>query len=124
MSSKAFSALTVAALVLSAAAIPAPTTPCADVHIIAARASTEPPGPGIIGALVEQVQQESSQTVSTAAVDYPATLTDYADSSAQGTAATKTLLTNQASACPDQKIVLVGYSQVIPIHFSLTHNTC
>ena len=90
----------------------APTSPCAQVHVIAARASTEAPGPGIIGALVTQVQRQSSQTVSTSSVDYPATLTDYTSSSAQGTAATKTLLTNQVNRCPNHKIVLVGYSQV------------
>lgn len=105
-------------LVAVAKALPAPTSPCAAVHIIAARASTEPPGEGIIGALVTQVQNQSGQTVSTAAVDYPATLTDYADSSAQGTTATKALLTNQANACPNQKIVLVGYSQVLLVSSS------
>ncbi|KAF5315425.1 hypothetical protein D9619_007285 [Psilocybe cf. subviscida] len=89
----------------------APISPCTAVHIIAARASTEPPGAGIIGALVAQVQSQSSQSVSTNSPVYPATLTDYADSSAAGTAAVKTLLTNQANACPNQKIVLVGYSQ-------------
>ena len=79
---------------------------------ISAPPQLEAPGPGIIGALVTQVQQQSSQTVSTSSVDYPATLTNYASSSAQGTAATKTLLMNQVSRCPNQKIVLVGYSQV------------
>jgi acetylxylan esterase len=105
-----------AASLLSVGAIPAPAaapiSPCAAVHIIAARASTEPPGAGIIGALVAQVQSQSSQTVSTNSPVYPATLTDYAGSSAAGTAAVKTLLNNQANACPNQKIVLVGYSQV------------
>ncbi|KIJ23671.1 carbohydrate esterase family 5 protein [Sphaerobolus stellatus SS14] len=89
----------------------APASPCAAVHIIAARASTEDPGPGIIGTLVTQIQNRSSQTVSTNSVTYPATLTNYPSSSAQGTAATITLLTNQANACPSQNIVLVGYSQ-------------
>ncbi|KXN82556.1 Acetylxylan esterase 2 [Leucoagaricus sp. SymC.cos] len=111
MISKTLAAFVVAALAISVSAIPAPTSPCAAVHIIAARASTEPPGAGIIGALVTQVQVESAQTVSTVAVNYPATLTDYANSSAQGTAAVKALLTTQANACPNQKIVLVGYSQ-------------
>ncbi|KAF9051781.1 cutinase [Panaeolus papilionaceus] len=95
----------------NATPVAAPQPPCAAVHIIAARASTEAPGPGIIGALVTQVQNASTQTISTVAVDYPATLTNYASSSAQGTAATKTLLNNQVAACPNQKIVLVGYSQ-------------
>ncbi|KAF8151721.1 cutinase [Crassisporium funariophilum] len=113
MFSKAFSAFVIAAFFLSADASPvaAPTSPCAAVHIIAARASTEAPGAGIIGAVVQQVQRQSRQTVSTANVNYPATLTNYPSSSAQGTAATKTLLTSQANNCPDQKIVLVGYSQ-------------
>ncbi|KAH9480367.1 Acetylxylan esterase [Psilocybe cubensis] len=110
---KALSAFVLAASVLAARAIPtaAPTSPCADVHIIAARASTEAPGPGIIGALVTQVQNASKQTISTDSVVYPATLTNYASSSAQGTQATISMLTAQANACPSQKIVLVGYSQ-------------
>ncbi|KAF5310970.1 hypothetical protein D9619_007947 [Psilocybe cf. subviscida] len=113
MFSKSLSALSLAACFISSNAVPtaAPASPCAAVHIIAARASTEAPGAGIIGALVTQVQNSSKQTVSTVAVNYPATLTNYASSSAQGTAATMTLLNNQVKACPSQKIVLVGYSQ-------------
>lgn len=110
---KAFATLALlAGSIASVSGAPAPVTPCAQVHIIAARASTELPGPGIIGALVEAVQSRSSQSVSTNSVSYPASLTDYADSSAAGTAALKTLLTSQANRCPSQKIVLVGYSQV------------
>ncbi|KAF8160042.1 cutinase [Crassisporium funariophilum] len=113
MFSKAFTSFAIVAsiVVVAGSPAPAPVSPCAAVHIIAARASTELPGAGIIGALVEQVQKESSQTVSTSNVDYPALLFPYATSSASGTAATKTLLTNQANNCPNQKIVLVGYSQ-------------
>ncbi|KAF8151720.1 cutinase [Crassisporium funariophilum] len=113
MFSKTLAALALAASILSVGGspTPAPVSPCAAVHIIAARASTELPGAGIIGALVQQVQRNSRQTVSTSNVDYPALLAPYASSSATGTAATKTLLTNQANRCPDQKIVLVGYSQ-------------
>jgi len=113
MFSTIFKTFVLTSSILSINAIPVPASPCADVHVIAARASTELPGPGIIGALVEQVQLTSRQSVSTDSVDYPATLTDYAGSSAQGTAATKALLTSRANACPNQKIVLVGYSQVI-----------
>lgn len=90
---------------------PPPGTGCAAVHIITARASTEPPGEGITGALVTQIVNTSAQTVSRAAVNYPATLTNYASSSAQGVSALKTQLTNQVQACPNQKIVLAGYSQ-------------
>ncbi|KAF8155603.1 hypothetical protein B0H34DRAFT_714013 [Crassisporium funariophilum] len=65
MFSKAFSALVLAASLLSVSALPAaaPQTPCADVHIIAARASGEAPGAGIIGALVTQVQDTSTMIV-------------------------------------------------------------
>jgi len=107
--------LSLVALVPFALAIPmpaaAPASPCAQVHVIAARASTEAPGAGVIGSLVTLIQDNSKQTVSTASVDYPATLQNYASSVGQGDSALKTQLTNQASACPSQKIVLVGYSQ-------------
>jgi hypothetical protein len=81
------------------------------VHIITARASTEAPGEGISGALVTQIVNSSQQTVSRAAVSYPATLTNYASSSAQGVSALRQQLTTQVQNCPSQKIVLVGYSQ-------------
>lgn len=90
---------------------PPPGTGCAAVHVITARASTEPPGEGITGALVTQIVNSSAQTVSRASVNYPATLTNYASSSAQGVAALKTQLASRVQACPNQKIVLAGYSQ-------------
>ena len=95
----------------SAEAVPAPGTGCAAVHVITARASTESPGEGISGALVSQIVNTSRQTVSRASVSYPATLTNYASSSAQGVAALRQQLTQQVQSCPAQKIVLVGYSQ-------------
>lgn len=84
---------------------------CADVQVITARGSTEAPGEGSTGALVTQIVDTSDQTVSRAAVDYPATLTNYAKSSAQGVSALTTQLTRQVAKCPDQKIVLTGFSQ-------------
>lgn len=95
----------------SANAVPASGSGCAAVQIITARASTEAPGEGITGQLVTQIVDSSTQTVARAAVDYPATLTNYASSSAQGVAALTTQLTNAVQACPSQKIVLAGYSQ-------------
>ncbi|HEU4734030.1 MAG TPA: cutinase family protein [Kofleriaceae bacterium] len=84
---------------------------CAAVHIITARASTEAPGEGITGALVDQIINTSNQSITRAAVDYPATLNNYASSSAQGVSALTQQLTAQVQACPSQKIVLAGYSQ-------------
>jgi acetylxylan esterase len=92
-----------------ATAVPAPGGGCAAVHVITARASTEAPGEGITGALVTQIVNSSRQTVSRASVNYPAN--NYASSSAQGVSALKIQLTNQVNACPNQKIVLAGYSQ-------------
>lgn len=94
-----------------ASAVPAPTSPCAAVHVLAARASTESPGAGVIGSLVTQVQNAVSATVSTSAVDYPALLFPYDFSTTQGDAAIAQELTAQVQRCPNQAIVLVGYSQ-------------
>jgi len=106
-----------AALAVSVAASPipapvsAPNTGCAAVHIITARASTERPGEGIIGAVVDDVVSGSTQTVSREAIVYPATLTNYLSSQGKGVTAMKAQLAAKAAACPNTKIVLTGYSQ-------------
>ena len=84
---------------------------CADVHIIATRASTERPGAGIIGSLVTAVESASDQSISTDTTDYPASLANYTSSQSQGVAALKQLVEAQVQQCPGQKIVLMGYSQ-------------
>jgi acetylxylan esterase len=95
----------------TASAVSAPASPCAAVHVLAARASTEAPGAGVIGSLVRRIQNGVSSSVSTSAVDYPALLAPYDSSSTAGDTATRKQLTDQVKQCPDQKIVLVGYSQ-------------
>jgi acetylxylan esterase len=100
------------ATAIAASAQPAPRgTACADVDVITARASTERPGEGITGSLVTRIVNSGNQTVSRESVDYPATLSNYARSSGQGVAALTEQLTEQVRQCPDQKIVLAGYSQ-------------
>jgi len=84
---------------------------CAAVHIITARASTEAAGEGITGALVDQIIDTSTQSITRASVSYPATLGNYNSSSLQGINALKAQLTAQVQSCPSQKIVLAGYSQ-------------
>jgi acetylxylan esterase len=109
----------VAAVVLAAAglgagtasAVPAPATPCAAVHVLASRAATKAPGSGVIGSLVTLVQNSIASTVSTSSVNYPALLFPYNTSTGQGDAASKQELTARVQQCPDQTIVLVGYSQ-------------
>jgi len=84
---------------------------CAQVNIIVARASTEAQGEGITGNLASQVQTDSVQTVSTEAVVYPATLNNYASSESQGVQNAEQELTMAVRNCPNQKQVLMGYSQ-------------
>lgn len=118
------------AMVVAVSAIPAPTTPCAAVHVITTRASTEAPGmptflyyglrdlantshigEGIIGDVVDRIVAGTSKGVSREATVYPALLSPYATSQAAGVAALKRLLAAKASACPNTQIVLTGYSQ-------------
>lgn len=89
----------------------APAGNCAAVGIITARASTEAPGEGVIGALAAAIQSSSKQTVSRTSVNYPAVLYPYAPSVASGLAAMTADLKAAVAACPQQKIVLLGYSQ-------------
>jgi acetylxylan esterase len=81
------------------------------VHMIVARASTEAPGEGIIGAVATKVQQSVPGSDSEA-VDYPATLTNYTSSEASGVASMQKLISSYVARCPSSKIALLGYSQV------------
>lgn len=84
---------------------------CPSVHMIVARASTELPGTGVIGslALLVMAKQQGSTLES---VKYPALLAPYAPSSGAGTQATIKAITDMTTACPQTKLVLMGYSQV------------
>ncbi|KAH9211448.1 cutinase [Leptodontidium sp. 2 PMI_412] len=87
------------------------TTACATgVHIIVARASTEKPGEGIIGAVATQVQQAVPGSDSEA-VDYPATLANYTTSEGLGVSGMTKLIESYAARCPSSKVALMGYSQ-------------
>ncbi len=94
-----------------AGAVTAPSSGCAAVNIITARASTESPGEGTTGSLVTQIVNSSTQTVSRESVSYPATLTNYASSESQGVTNAEKELTTAVQNCPNQKQVLLGYSQ-------------
>jgi hypothetical protein len=84
---------------------------CTDVHIIATRASTERQGAGIIGSLVTAVSQATEQSVSTDNTVYPAALNPYGPSVAAGVKALSAQISSEVAACPNTKIVLMGYSQ-------------
>jgi acetylxylan esterase len=89
------------------------TTCATGVHMIVARASTEKPGEGIIGAVATQVQQSVLGSDSEA-VDYPATLANYEFSESAGVTAMRSLIQSYVARCPSSKIALLGYSQVRP----------
>ncbi|RDW92013.1 hypothetical protein BP5796_01407 [Coleophoma crateriformis] len=84
--------------------------PSGAVHMIVARASTEGPGEGIIGAVATTVKTMVPGSDSEA-VDYPATLTNYTTSEPSGVAAMQKLIEDYATRCPDSKMALLGYSQ-------------
>jgi len=85
--------------------------PASPLHIIAARASTESPGPWVTGSLATLIQNSNPGT-DLESVNYPATINNYASSSAQGTAALTAQITAYVNSCPSSKVVLLGYSQV------------
>lgn len=88
-----------------------PSSGCAAVNLIVTRASTEAQGEGITQALATAIVNDSKQTVSQEATVYPATLQNYASSEGQGVTAIKNELSSAESSCPNQKQVLLGYSQ-------------
>jgi acetylxylan esterase len=94
-----------------ALAVASSNSPCATVNLIVARASTEAPGDGAIGALAEEIQKGVKATVSQQAVNYPAALYPYEPSVMAGDKAIKSQLEEEVSKCPGQRIVLLGYSQ-------------
>jgi acetylxylan esterase len=94
-----------------ALATAAPLSPCASVDLIVARASTEAPGTGAIGALAEEIQAGVKASVSKQAVNYPAQLFPYEPSVQAGDKAIRTELEEEVSKCPSTKVVLLGYSQ-------------
>lgn len=96
---------------LSAVGLARSTSCASGVHVIVARASTEQPGTGIIGAVARDVQAEVSGS-DIAAVDYPALLKPYVPSQTNGVAALTRMVQEYAGRCPHTRMVLMGYSQV------------
>ena len=111
MAAAACLSIVAAAACTAARAAAPPASGCAAVNLIVARASTEAAGEGITQSLATQIVNSSKQTVSQEAVVYPATLTNYASSESQGVTNAEKELTTAVSNCPNQKEVLLGYSQ-------------
>jgi cutinase len=91
---------------------PASAAPCPDVEVTFARATTEPPGVGVVGrefidALRSQV---GGRSVGVYPVNYPAS-EDFAPSASAGASDANAHVQSMAADCPNTKIVLGGYSQ-------------
>ncbi|SES30379.1 cutinase [Streptomyces sp. yr375] len=85
---------------------------CSDIDVVAARGTFEPGALGlIVGDPVHSALQRKlrGKRLSSHKVDYPADLS--LTSAAQGNADLVNHVKRQASACPNQRFVLVGYSQ-------------
>jgi cutinase len=97
------------------ATVSAPTAtaaPCTDVEVVSARGTFEP---GTLGFIVgdpvysELRKKITGKTLSSYRVDYPANLS--LTSAAQGNRDLVNHVTSQAAQCPNQRFILVGYSQ-------------
>ncbi|WNG88751.1 cutinase family protein [Mycobacterium sp. ITM-2016-00317] len=98
-----------AAFLLPAA--PASAQPCADVEVIFARGTSEPPGVGRVGlALADTLRNQlGGRSVATYGVNYPATY-DFLNTASGATDATGRIA-YLAAECPNTRVVLGGYSQ-------------
>jgi cutinase len=94
------------------AASPASAAECSDVDVVVARGTSEPGRLGIIvgDPVFSAIQRRAAGTSLTShAVDYPASTSP--SSVTTGNRALVSHVSSQAQACPDQRFVLVGYSQ-------------
>lgn len=80
-------------------------------HIIVARGSLEPQGPGAMGELAERLLKLVPGSDMEALV-YPALYKEYLDSQPKGVRVLTSLIREYAKACPDTELILMGYSQV------------
>jgi cutinase len=108
----AVAVLTIPATLCNAPMAPASAAPCPDVEVTFARATTEPPGVGVVGQeFVDSLRsQVGGRSVGVYPVNYPATF-DFAPSANAGANDASAHVQSTAANCPDTKIVLGGYSQ-------------
>lgn len=105
-----------------AAAGQASADSCADVQVIFARGTFEPPGVGGVGeAFTDALRAKAGgKSVDVYAVNYPASL-DFA-TAADGVADASNKVQATVAACPDSKIVLGGFSQGAAVAAYLTED--
>ncbi|MDX2700211.1 cutinase family protein [Streptomyces ipomoeae] len=103
---------TLTAPVATASSPTATAAACTDIDVVAARGTFEPGTLGfIVGDPVYSAlrQKITGKSLSSYKVNYPADLSP--TSAAQGNADLVNHVRSQAAACPNQRFILVGYSQ-------------
>jgi len=90
----------------------ASAAPCPDVEVTFARATTEPPGVGVVGEqFVDALRsQVGGKSVEVYPVNYPAS-DDFVPSVNAGTSDANAHVQSMIANCPNTKMVLGGYSQ-------------
>ncbi|KAK2594742.1 hypothetical protein QQS21_007540 [Conoideocrella luteorostrata] len=94
----------------AAAAVLGRRADCAPTHLLVARGSNERPGYGILQSLASSIV-EANDGATMEPINYPAKLRPYGPSVSAGVDAVKKQLSDYVQACPDAKILLLGYSQ-------------
>jgi hypothetical protein len=80
-------------------------------HIIVARGSLEPQGPGIIGVVAQHLLNRIPNS-DISALKYPTIYEPYMPSQTEGVRALAEVVKQYAALCPRTKMILLGYSQV------------
>lgn len=95
----------------TAAAEPAPHPDgCAEVRVVTVRGTLEPQfGSLLLTPLGGRIAQESGRRTTVTELEYPASMAP--NSAVRGVENLTALLNETAAACPDQRLVLLGYSQ-------------
>jgi cutinase len=90
----------------------ASAAPCPDVEVTFARATTEPPGVGVVGQqFIDSLRsQVGGRSLGVYPVNYPAS-DDFAPSANVGANDANAHVVSMAANCPNTKLVLGGYSQ-------------
>ncbi|MFL6121328.1 cutinase family protein [Actinophytocola sp.] len=97
---------------VAVAAAPAAAASCTDINVVSARGTGEP---GVLGIIVGDPVYSAlrgkitGRSLSAYAVNYPADIS--AGSASLGNADLVNHVTSQAASCPNQRFILVGYSQ-------------
>ena len=98
---------------ISLAAPASASSSCPSIMIVVARGTNEPAGQGNMASLASAIGNSTSRSMSSFALDYPASAAfpAYWTSVSTGEKNLQKLLTSLVASCPSSKYVLLGYSQ-------------